>query len=80
MEAGIYRHYKGGHYQVLGIAAHSETEELMVVYVALTGIEMPGPRMRVRPLAMWRETVNPTRENPDGVPRFEYVGDMLKNG
>ena len=29
---GRYRHYKGGEYTVLGVARHSETEELVVVY------------------------------------------------
>ena len=49
MKAGIYQHYKGGYYQVLGVAAHSETGEKMAVYVSLDA-SMPGPRMRVRPL------------------------------
>jgi hypothetical protein len=31
MQAGIYKHYKGGYYQVLGLGAHSETDEKMVV-------------------------------------------------
>ncbi len=29
---GRYRHYKGGEYEVLGVARHSETQEPMVVY------------------------------------------------
>ena len=51
MEAGIYKHYKGGYYQVLGVAAHSETDEMMVVYVSLTGIEMPGATSKSTSLA-----------------------------
>jgi hypothetical protein len=30
--AGRYRHYKGGEYQVVGVARHSETLEPLVVY------------------------------------------------
>ena len=29
---GRYRHYKGGEYEVLGAARHSETQEALVVY------------------------------------------------
>ncbi|MEY4563874.1 MAG: hypothetical protein RLZZ618_3151 [Pseudomonadota bacterium] len=29
---GLYRHYKGGEYEVIGVARHSETNEPMVVY------------------------------------------------
>ena len=29
---GRYRHYKGGEYQVIGVARHSETNEPLVVY------------------------------------------------
>lgn len=29
---GRYRHYKGGEYEVMGVARHSETLEALVVY------------------------------------------------
>jgi hypothetical protein len=29
---GRYRHYKGGEYEVIGVARHSETLESLVVY------------------------------------------------
>ena len=29
---GRYRHYKGGEYEVIGVARHSETLEAVVVY------------------------------------------------
>jgi hypothetical protein len=29
---GRYRHYKGGEYEVIGVARHSETHEALVVY------------------------------------------------
>jgi len=47
---GLYRHYKGGQYEVIGTARHSETLEPMTVYRALYGA-------RVRPAAMFGEQV-----------------------
>jgi hypothetical protein len=53
LKPGIYRHFKGGEYEVLAIARHSETEEPMVVYRALYG----EGGVWVRPAGMWYETV-----------------------
>lgn len=53
IEPGRYRHYKGGLYTVLGIARHSETEELLVVYRP----EYGARELWVRPLAMFQEEV-----------------------
>ena len=50
---GIWRHFKGNRYQVIGVAKHSETLEPMVVYRALYG----EGGVWVRPLSMWNETV-----------------------
>jgi hypothetical protein len=30
LHPGLYRHYKGGNYQVIGVARHSETDEQLV--------------------------------------------------
>lgn len=64
---GRYRHFKGGLYEVVGIARHSETMEPLVVYRPLYPTEHP---LFVRPLAMWGEMVE-----RDGQvrPRFERV-------
>lgn len=51
--AGIYRHYKGQRYRVLGTAHHSETMEPLVVYQALYG----DHGLWVRPAAMFSETI-----------------------
>ncbi|MCL2842511.1 MAG: DUF1653 domain-containing protein [Oscillospiraceae bacterium] len=62
---GIYRHYKGNQYEVVGIAKHSETLEDMVVYRALHG----DGGTWVRPLFMWEELIE---VNGEAVKRFEY--------
>ncbi len=62
--AGIYRHYKGQRYRVLGTARHSETLEPMVVYQALYGEH----GLWVRPAAMFCETIE-----LDGEPIARFV-------
>ena len=51
--SGIYEHYKGGHYEVIEVARHSETLEPLVVYRALYGER----DLWVRPLSMFTEEV-----------------------
>jgi hypothetical protein len=46
---GIYRHYKGNDYQVIGVARHSEDESELVVYRPLYG----EGGLWVRPLQMF---------------------------
>ena len=53
IKPGIYRHFKGNRYEVIGMAKHSETLEPMVVYRALYG----DGELWVRPAAMWNETI-----------------------
>ena len=62
---GVYRHYKGNQYEVIGFAKHSETLEDMVIYKALYG----DGNTWVRPLSMWENLIE-----ADGkiVKRFEY--------
>ena len=66
LKPGKYRHFKGGEYELIGIASHSETLEPMVVYRALYGEK----GLWVRPAAMWTEQVD--REPYHG-PRFVFV-------
>ena len=56
METGLYKHYKGKIYEVIGIARHSETLEELVVYKAT--YQREGENVWVRPLAMFNDTVN----------------------
>ena len=74
---GVYEHYKSTAadkrmYQVLGFARHTETDEILAVYIPLYIIpEHMGLRLQVRPLTMFMEDVE---HNGRTVPRFRYVG------
>lgn len=67
LQHGLYRHYKGQLYQVIGTARHSETEELLVVYQCLYG----DYQLWVRPLSMFTESV--TLDSGQIVPRFAFI-------
>ncbi len=64
---GLYRHYKGGMYEVIGTVRHSEDLSPLTLYRALYG----ECGLWVRPAAMFNESVV-----IDGVmqPRFVYIG------
>jgi hypothetical protein len=66
IKLGVYRHYKGNKYEVIGHAKHSETLEEMVIYKALYG---EGGTW-VRPFSMWENEIE-----VDGkiMKRFELV-------
>jgi len=51
---GIYKHFKGDKYLVLGVVRHSETKEEMVLYRQLYG----EGELWVRPKAMFLEKVD----------------------
>lgn len=56
IKPGIYRHYKGQNYQVVGTARHSESEEDLVLYFPLYG-DINETCYWVRPIAMFTEEV-----------------------
>ncbi len=60
---GRYRHYKGGEYEVIGVARHSESLEPMVVYCPLYN----DTGLWVRPHAMFIGQIE-----IDGVPRRRF--------
>ena len=69
---GVYRHYKGNQYEVVGFAKHSETLEDMVIYKALYNEHGTW----VRPVSMWDNDIE-----VDGkvVKRFEFMSDGSKS-
>jgi len=70
LKLGVYEHYKGKKYRVIGVAKHSETLKDLVVYEALYKNELS--KLWVRSLVMFLEEVE-----VDGkpIPRFKYIGE-----
>ena len=64
---GVYEHYKGNRYEVVGFATHSENLETMVIYKAMYGDKSTW----CRPLSMWNNDIEVDGKT---VKRFEYVG------
>lgn len=65
---GVYRHYKGNEYEVIGVGYHTETEERLVVYRSTKEPE----KLWARPYAMFFDVIR-----IDGVARvrFEPIDD-----
>jgi hypothetical protein len=73
---GVYKHYKGEYYLVLTTAQHTERDEILVLYVPLTGNEnRAGLRVRARPL----EGEKGFNTLEEGMYRFVYVGQEMPN-
>lgn len=69
LEPGLYKHYKGNRYNVLGVGRHTEANEYFVVYSPME--QKPGvPAIWLRPYAMFRETVEVEGET---IPRFRKI-------
>ncbi|WP_433956973.1 DUF1653 domain-containing protein [Cytobacillus horneckiae] len=66
----VYRHYKGGIYNVIGMGKHSETQEEIVIY------EDTDNRLWVRPLKMFFEEIE---VNGQKVERFQHLGNFIRN-
>lgn len=65
LKGEIYKHYKGGMYEIFGESLHTETSETLVLYFAVG-----KSQLFARPLEMFLETVE-----VDGriVDRFQKV-------
>ena len=71
---GIYRHFKGKLYKVIGVARHSETLEEFVVYQALYNSKEFGKNaLWIRPLKMFLEEVE---INGKKVKRFAKIREQ----
>lgn len=70
VQPGVYRHYKGKNYFVLGLSKDSETGQVCVVYRPL--YDSDWAQLWHRPLAMFMENV---MVDDVAVPRFERIGD-----
>lgn len=69
LEPGLYRHYKGNEYNVLGVGCHTETNEYYVVYSPVQ--EKEGlPKFWLRPYEMFMETVGVDGKE---TPRFQRM-------
>ena len=62
IQKGIYKHFKGGGYEVIGNAVHTKTGESLVLYRA---VDRYSP-IYARPLKSWNKMV-------DGKKRFELI-------
>lgn len=68
LKPGVYQHYKGKKYRVIGVAKHSETLEDLVVYEALYDNEKS--KLWIRPIEIFLEEIGVDDKR---VPRFRYI-------
>ena len=65
---GVYQHYKGGKYEVLTMATHSETGEALVLYKSLL-----FGSIYARPLSMWFDVVIKSDSIQPEITRFTLI-------
>lgn len=63
-----YRHYKGGTYEIISLAVHTETDEKLVIYKSLN-----FGSTHARPLTVWSEDVKNPGEGAATIKRFTRV-------
>lgn len=69
MKQGLYQHYNGEYYHVMGICRHSETLEEMIIYRKLYG----DYSLWARPKQMFEENI--MHEGCER-PRFQFIRTM----
>ena len=72
MKLGLYKHYKGKLYRVIGVARHSEDLEELVVYQALYN----DYGLWTRPKKMFLENIEYEGKT---LPRFEFISEMFSS-
>lgn len=71
IDPGIYQHYKGNKYRVLGVGCNTETNEFMVMYESLYE-KQNVPKFWLRPYDMFIETVIVADKE---IPRFKKISE-----
>jgi len=71
IKKGVYQHYRGKFYEVIGVARHRETLEEFVVYKALYKSKFGRNALWVRPKKIFMSKVIVKGKK---VPRFRFTG------
>ena len=71
---GVYKHFKGDYYIVLGMAKYSETEEEVVIYRALYG----DGEIWVRPINLFLGEVD-HQKYPDVKQKYRFELQKIKS-
>lgn len=66
---GVYQHYKGNRYNVLGVCRHTETQEQLVLYQSMYG----KFELWVRPVAMFFEEIEWEGKKQE---RFKFIKNL----
>ena len=66
VDLGVYQHFKGNKYQVIGVGLDSRDKKPVVIYQALYGDRM----LWTRPVHEWADIVD---YHGEYVPRFKFI-------
>lgn len=72
IETGLYEHFQGRIYRVIGTATHSDTHKRMVVFYAFGHQES----LFYLPVSSFLQMVNKAGMKGEQVPRFKFVHSL----